>query len=429
MSETAILADHIDQQVEEILAVWKSTVDRLGNVPDADRLSYREFVDHIPELLIRLADRLRGGDGNAGETGQKHGQHRWSQGYDIAEVVTELGHLRATLLRDTFAFARQQGFSFGRVESMITAIDDILDEATAESVGQFQADSQALNRSMLDTFEERRLVAESEKIKLQTVLDNLPVGVWVCDGFGNIIGANREAERLQGFPETEVVGRLNVAEVDQVYRHFRPDGKIYTPDDFPLARALHGETILQEEIIWPVGEKTIQVTANAAPLAGTDGTINGAVVVIQDVSDRKRLEEELAISEAQFRGIVAKSPVMIWRADVVRPLATSSTRPGSNSGAGPWTKSTGRDGPREFTPTTSTAACCSIVSHSTAASRSSWSTVCSMPMAAIATSPTEAPRIAMAEVSFSAFSARASTSRLGSSSWPSFSSSRSTRAG
>ena len=315
MSETAMLADHIDQQVEEILAVWKSTVERLGNVPDSDRLSYREFVDHIPELLDRLADRLRGRQADAGETGQKHGQHRWSQGYDIAEVVTELGHLRSTLLRDTFAFAREQKFALGRIESMITAIDDVLDEATAESVGQFQSDSQALNRAMLDTFEERRLVAESERIKLQTVLDNLPVGVWVCDGFGNIIVANREAERLQGFPEKEIVGRLNVADAAAVYRLFRPDGATYGPDDFPMVRALRGDTIIQEELIWPVGGRRQHVTANAAPLTSGDGSITGAVVVIQDVSERNRLEGELAFSEAQFRGIVAKSPVMIWRSN------------------------------------------------------------------------------------------------------------------
>ncbi len=108
MSDTATLADHIDQQVEAILAVWKLTVERYGNVPDSERLTYRDFVDHIPELLDRLADRLRGHDADPGVVAQKHGQHRWSQGYKIAEVVSELGHLRSTLVQDTFAFAQAQ---------------------------------------------------------------------------------------------------------------------------------------------------------------------------------------------------------------------------------------------------------------------------------------------------------------------------------
>ncbi len=45
------------------------------------------------------------------------------------------------------------------------------------------------------------------------------------------------------------------------------------------------------------------------------GEIVGAVVVANDITERKRLENELAISEARFRGIIAKSPVMIWKAD------------------------------------------------------------------------------------------------------------------
>src|SRR3954465_14170981 len=109
MSDTATLADHIDQKLDAILAVWKSTVERNGNVPDSERLSYREFVDHVPELLDRLADRLRGNDVDATDPSRKHGQHRRRKGYDIAEVVSELGPLRTTLIADTFAFARSRG--------------------------------------------------------------------------------------------------------------------------------------------------------------------------------------------------------------------------------------------------------------------------------------------------------------------------------
>src|SRR3954454_7922054 len=147
MSDTATLADHIDQQVDAILAVWRSTVERYGNVPDSERLSYREFADHIPELLDRLADRLRGQDVDAGLTAQKHGQHRWSQGYDVAEVVSELGHLRSTLMRDFFAFAKEHDCDLTFVEEKTNAINEVFDEATAESVRQFDEDTRSLNQS------------------------------------------------------------------------------------------------------------------------------------------------------------------------------------------------------------------------------------------------------------------------------------------
>jgi PAS domain S-box-containing protein len=295
MSDTALLADHIDQQIDAILAVWRSTVDRYGNVPDSERLTYREFVDHIPELLERLALRLRGRDVDAVETAQKHGQHRWSQGYDIAEVVSELGHLRSTLIRDFFGFAKVHHFDLARVEAITATINEVFDEATTESVRQFDEDARSLNQSMLDAVDDRKRLAEGEQIKLRTLLNNLPLGVWVARSDGTIINVNREAERLQRFSE--------------------PDETPYKFADLALSRALRGETIAQEDCIWPTKVGTVVISTNAAPLTNAHGQIIGAVVVAQDITERKRLEEELSLSEARFRGIVAKSPVMIWRAD------------------------------------------------------------------------------------------------------------------
>jgi two-component system CheB/CheR fusion protein len=316
MSDTALLADHIDQQIDAILSVWKATVERFGNVPDSERLTYREFVDHIPELLERLALRLRGQDADAAEAAQKHGQHRWSQGYDIAEVVSELGHLRSTLIRDFFVFAKEHNYTLSRVESITEAINQVIDDATTESVRQFDEDARALNQSMLSATEDRKRIAEREQIKLQTLLNKLPVGVWVCQADGFLIHVNREAERLQGFSESETVGRVNILEGIPEYRLFRTDGTPYEFADLPLSRALRGESITQEDCIWPTRLGTLVITNTAAPLTTADGQTLGAVVVSQDITERKRLEVELAISEARFRGIVAKSPVMIWRADV-----------------------------------------------------------------------------------------------------------------
>ena len=238
MSDTATLADHIDQQVDAILGVWKSTVERYGNVPDANRLSNREFVDHVPELLDRLTDRLRGRDVDTALTGQKHGQHRWSQGYDIAEVVSELGHLRATLMKDSFAFARAHHFDLARIESVTIAISEVFEEATSESVRQFDEDSRSLSQSMLDAIEERRISAEGSRSSSRrswTTWSGLGVGCrWT------IRNVNREAERLQGFSEAETVGRVNILKGIPEYQLYRPDGSVYQFHELPRFLASHG---------------------------------------------------------------------------------------------------------------------------------------------------------------------------------------------
>ncbi len=78
---------------------------RGGDVPEAEQLSDAEFLDHVPELLDRLAERLRSQPSDAASEGKRHGRVRWRQGYDIAEIVMEYGHLRTALSRATADFA------------------------------------------------------------------------------------------------------------------------------------------------------------------------------------------------------------------------------------------------------------------------------------------------------------------------------------
>src|SRR4051794_36695341 len=191
MSEPAMLADHIDEQTEAILAHWQATVERVGDIPEAERLSRSEFLDHIPALLDRLADRLRGQPADAVLEGKKHGQVRWRQGYDIGEVVAEFGHLRTALNRATTGFAQRRGWDLARLSSTLEAIHDVLDEATVESVRQFQEDSRAQTQEALAEVKKRQgaledawIVAKTEQVKLRTTLRNMPAAVWVVDAEG-----------------------------------------------------------------------------------------------------------------------------------------------------------------------------------------------------------------------------------------------------
>ena len=199
MSEPALLADHIDERAEAILAVWRAAVTCGGDVPEAERLSYAEFVDHVPELLDRLAERLRGQPSDAASEGKKHGRVRWRQGYDIAEIVKEYGHLRTALGRATFEYARQHGWDLARLEEVEEAINDVLNEATAESVRQFQEDSREETQAALAEAKKRQAATEEawfaadlEKAKLRTILGSLPVAVWMVDAGGMVVGCRRQ---------------------------------------------------------------------------------------------------------------------------------------------------------------------------------------------------------------------------------------------
>jgi PAS domain S-box-containing protein len=319
MSRTAQVADHLDDRTDDVIAAWRAASLRNGDVPRSTSLTYAEFVDHIPLLLDRMADRLRGRPADVADAAEKHGHLRWRQGYDVAEVVAELGLLRGALVQATFAYARDRDFDLPMVEAALAAIDEVLNEAAAESVRQFQEDSRAQAEAHLAevearrrAVEEARITAEAERAKLRTLLGNLPVGVWVVAADGQVVAINHRGEELQGFPADQVVGHINIRRHASAYHLSRPDGADYGPDEIPLARALRGEVVAQEEVVWhqPGGDRI--VTVSAAPLTDRSGAIVGAMAVVQDITPRKRVEEALRESEDRLRLAVEATALGTW---------------------------------------------------------------------------------------------------------------------
>jgi signal transduction histidine kinase/CheY-like chemotaxis protein len=300
MSEAAKLADHIDRQSGDILAHWRAAVGRDDDLPGAARLDRSEFDDHVPALLDRIAERLRGRPADPGVEGRIHGGHRWRQGYDIAEVVTELGHLRDTLARATGSFARSHGWDLARFEAAVAALNDVLDEATAESVRQFQEDGlaeadRALEeaRSRQKSTEEAWREAKLERSKLRSILRSLPIAVWVFDPDGTVRGTNYEAERMQGVDPTPGGPLPNLFQLGASFQMHYPDGTACPVDRLPAVRALRGETVIEEEYLWPLGDEPRTIAVNASPLTDAAGEVIGAVAVAVDLTGRKRLEDAL----------------------------------------------------------------------------------------------------------------------------------------
>ncbi|MDQ3806272.1 MAG: RsbRD N-terminal domain-containing protein [Acidobacteriota bacterium] len=85
---------------EIIVRDWAEKVSADRRVNSADRLSYLQLVDHIPQIVEELRRALteEPPEGRMLRQGAEHGRQRWKQGYELKEVVRELTLLRATLL-------------------------------------------------------------------------------------------------------------------------------------------------------------------------------------------------------------------------------------------------------------------------------------------------------------------------------------------
>jgi signal transduction histidine kinase/GAF domain-containing protein len=147
----------------------------------------------------------------------------------------------------------------------------------------------SLSRIRLGGIRER-LVAdiEAERSRLETVLRRMPIGVVLAEApDGPFVFANDAAIRLSPVPiELGQPPRYDRA------RGRRPDGTLLDPADWPLARAMAGETVENEVIeIETADGPARSFSMSAAPIADRTGAIAAAVVTYSDISDRIRSQE------------------------------------------------------------------------------------------------------------------------------------------
>ncbi|NIY07848.1 MAG: PAS domain-containing protein [Gemmatimonadetes bacterium] len=182
-----------------------------------------------------------------------------------------------------------------------------------------RAEVERLNRALEERVSERteelaRLLAELrqqkahselERERLRSVLEILPVGVWIADTSGRFLERNRAAREIWG--ETAPMSE-RPADYGRDYRAWWPDGRPVEPDDWALARALRtGEVSVAEELeIETVDGRRKCVLNYALPIRDRSGTIVGGVAVNVDVTARREADEALRRSEALIRRQLAE---------------------------------------------------------------------------------------------------------------------------
>jgi PAS domain S-box-containing protein len=125
--------------------------------------------------------------------------------------------------------------------------------------------------------------------ELRTILDMLPVGVWLSDAEGRIVLGNPEARRI--WAGARFVG------IDQYgeYKGWWVDtGRPIEPREWALARALlDGETSINEVVEIECFDGSHKVIHNSAvPIRDEGDRILGALVVNEDITGRRRAEEQ-----------------------------------------------------------------------------------------------------------------------------------------
>ena len=148
--------------------------------------------------------------------------------------------------------------------------------------------------------------------RTRLTLDSAGDGIIGVDSEGRATFVNNAAERMLGFGDGELIGKP----IHALIHHSRSDGSPYPADECPMRAAFTDGEVhrVDEEILWRKDGKGFQAGYTANPIR-KDGIVIGAVIVFDDITERKRAEERVRNSEQRLAQIIDFLPDPTWVVD------------------------------------------------------------------------------------------------------------------
>ncbi len=176
-----------------------------------------------------------------------------------------------------------------RIAEALETAKEQLEERVKERTAELSATNEKLRTEIAERMEAQRLLAD-EKEQLDVTLRSIADGVITVDGAGHIVLINRVAQTLTGCSAREALGQAlasvfvaldpHSGEASQDITRTAVDTGALVEDDRPV-------TLRDKD-----GRERL-VSQSAAPIRDSEGKVTGAVLVFGDVTEKRKLEEEL----------------------------------------------------------------------------------------------------------------------------------------
>lgn len=149
----------------------------------------------------------------------------------------------------------------------------------------------------------------------ELILESAGDGIYGIDSRGRSTFVNPAAARLLGWTPDELRG----ASMHRILHHSHPDGTPYPAEECPIYAALQDGHVhaSDSEVFWKRDGTSIPVDYVSTPI-WDEGSIQGAVVVFKDITERKGTEQHirrlLTEAEARERQLVEKQAQLVQAA-------------------------------------------------------------------------------------------------------------------
>ncbi len=153
---------------------------------------------------------------------------------------------------------------------------------------------------------ERRQANEELKNRegmLQKIFDILPVGLWFADKDGKLLRGNPAGVKIWGAEPKVSLSESGVFKARRL-----PSGEEVAPDDWALAHTIRDKVTIVDELleIDAFDGKKKTILNYTAPVLNAQGDVEGAIVLNQDITERKKSEDDLHESESRLRSLSAE---------------------------------------------------------------------------------------------------------------------------
>lgn len=135
---------------------------------------------------------------------------------------------------------------------------------------------------------------QDSETRFRSLVRDLQTGVFLSDGGGNIIMCNKALAAMLSVPEEMIIGK----NVYEIMSHDMIDEKneIIPIAERPLTLTLRSKKTIKDAVLGvlhPVTKERSWIMVNSNPILDEDGNIKHAVCSVMDLTERKKLEQQL----------------------------------------------------------------------------------------------------------------------------------------
>lgn len=128
----------------------------------------------------------------------------------------------------------------------------------------------------------------NEKIRLQSIIEQLPVGVVITDEHGRVVNGNKKVNEIVG---TQIKKGLHVGK--EMFIKAYSNGKLLSPAQWPISKVLTSNrpVVGDELVVYQDDGKKVHLQVSASLIRNKKGKIIAVASIINDITERKELEE------------------------------------------------------------------------------------------------------------------------------------------